>query len=144
MSNGVDWMAVGRAIREARRTRQPKMRQAELGEAVGVTQSAISRIEQGAPTTTTLLASICSVLGLDLGIEITPEGQSAERNDGPPEGPLVLAALVVLEPEERHVVRDFLEAIPRMNTDLRRGVFAQLRHYAETHPAELNDSPLQR
>ena len=112
------------------------MRQAELGEAVGITQSAISRIEQGAPTTTTLLAEICRVLGLDLGIEVVPEG-AGERFDGPAEGVDVLAALGDLDPEERRSLRDFLEAVPRMNADLRRGIFFQLRHYADTHPSEL-------
>ena len=57
---------VGQRVREARKA--AGMTQAELGQRVGVTPSAIAHLEAGIrDTTVTRLTAIAEVLGLDLG-----------------------------------------------------------------------------
>ena len=129
-----DWKAVGAAIREARKAIRPKMSQADLGEVVGVTQAAISKIEQGATTKTSTLDAICDALNLDLRIIIGPYQDTL-----PEDIQDMVGMLMAMSEAERAKMAGLIAALPHMPTVLRNSFLDQIEYYSETYPPSTSD-----
>jgi transcriptional regulator with XRE-family HTH domain len=121
-----DWKLVGSAIREARRARRPRLSQARLGELVGLTQGAISRIESGEVTTTDSLSAITQALGLDLAVQVGPTQAAPALSADLAE---LLGQLRELSQDELNGVRQLVRGLPHMPTGLKVGLLHQFEFY---------------
>ena len=127
------WRALGQALRAARKAHEPPVTQEGLAEALGVSQAAISKVERGLPTSTSLLDAMCAHLNVDLRIAAVPRHAAADYEALPESGD-VLSALGALSPGDRAAVIEGLRALPRLPEGLRNGLLGQLSLYAETYP----------
>lgn len=102
-----------KAVREFRK--RAGLTQTQLAERSGASQSTISQLENGQGNVTLqMLQAIGAVLGFDVRIA-SPVDDTVQLGE--------------LSPEDRAMVRQFIEALPKMNARERFAMLAELESY---------------